>query len=253
MSESLMLPSEYVSWILPSALAIGQFLDQHNGAVNALAAVCIAIFTIVLAWKTAGLNTAARGLRRFAAAQSEDMKQSIAAAQISGALLAAGAERAWMALGDIRLEGTENGLLGNVPFERALIVQIVWRNCGRSPALCTLQFNQTRMIQYGDEMAPVFVERWDGAEETLPVGPGATVNSQQIAVGGEDCASIVDRRTALVVYCAVRYNDVFNSTIERFSRVCVRIDYTGLTRDPKTGQSRPSWGIRPFGQQSGAT
>ena len=66
-----MLPSEYVSQILPSALEVGQFLDQHSGAVNAIAAVCIAIFAIVLARKTAALTpTAAWGGSTYALGNS---------------------------------------------------------------------------------------------------------------------------------------------------------------------------------------
>ena len=52
-------------------------MDQHNGFISAVSAVFIAIFTVVLAWKTAGLYEATRGLQAFANIQSEEMKTSI--------------------------------------------------------------------------------------------------------------------------------------------------------------------------------
>ena len=48
---------------LSPLLKLGQFLEDHNGAVSAVAAIFLAVFTIVLAWKTAGLNAATRGLQ----------------------------------------------------------------------------------------------------------------------------------------------------------------------------------------------
>jgi hypothetical protein len=58
-------------------LAVGHFLDDHAGAVNAFASAIIAVFTIVLALTTHGLSRATRGLQDFAAEQSRDMKQSL--------------------------------------------------------------------------------------------------------------------------------------------------------------------------------
>ncbi len=72
---------------LSPLLKLGEFLEDHNGAVSAVAAIFLAVFTIVLAWKTAGLNAATRGLQDFARIQSEDAKRSIAeAARAAGAM-----------------------------------------------------------------------------------------------------------------------------------------------------------------------
>jgi Na+/proline symporter len=60
------------------ALAIGQFVDAHNGAVNAIAAIVIATFTIVLAVRTGSLFKATAGLESAAPKQSADMAESFA-------------------------------------------------------------------------------------------------------------------------------------------------------------------------------
>jgi hypothetical protein len=65
---------------LSQVVKLGQFFEDHNGAVSAAAAIVVAAFTILLAWKTAGLSAATRGLQDFARIQSEDAKYSIAEA-----------------------------------------------------------------------------------------------------------------------------------------------------------------------------
>ena len=61
-------------------LALGQFVDTHNGAVSAVATIVIAVFTVVLAWRTGGLFKETAGLREAAEKQREDMLASIAEA-----------------------------------------------------------------------------------------------------------------------------------------------------------------------------
>ena len=58
-SENKNQPADYMA----PALAVGQFLDDHAGAVSALTSVVIAAFTVVLALTTRGLSKATRGLR----------------------------------------------------------------------------------------------------------------------------------------------------------------------------------------------
>jgi hypothetical protein len=62
------------------AFVLGKFLEEHNGAVSAVATGFIAVFTIVLAWRTGGLFKETAGLRDAANKQREDTLRSIAEA-----------------------------------------------------------------------------------------------------------------------------------------------------------------------------
>src|SRR4051812_13459788 len=52
------------------------FIDTYHDSINAMSTIFIAAFTIVLAWKTAGLHVATKALQSLAAQQGEDMRRS---------------------------------------------------------------------------------------------------------------------------------------------------------------------------------
>jgi hypothetical protein len=64
---------------MATALAVGEFLDSHNGAVGAVATIVIAAFTVLLAVRTGSLFKETAGLREAADSQRDDTLQLIAA------------------------------------------------------------------------------------------------------------------------------------------------------------------------------
>jgi hypothetical protein len=136
-------PTDYMA---PS-LAVGHFLDDHNGAVNALAAIVIAFFTVVLALRTGGLFKETAALRAVADQQAINMKESIAVANRS----ALAAERAARIAEDSlvavetpflhpvivghQFKATWDGFVGSVGLGKA--VQFRFQNIGRTPAILT--------------------------------------------------------------------------------------------------------------------
>jgi hypothetical protein len=69
--------TEYVT----GTLALGQFVDTHNGAVSAIATIMIAAFTVVLAIRTGGLFKETAALRAIAEQQQADLLRSINATE----------------------------------------------------------------------------------------------------------------------------------------------------------------------------
>lgn len=120
------------------ALAVGGFLDAHNGAVSAATSVIIAAFTIVLALTTRGLSQATRGLQDFAAEQARDMKQSLAIAERAADGARRSADVAETALRDIERAFVYYKEFHITPPELPhsadsnFLFQFTWSNAGRT-------------------------------------------------------------------------------------------------------------------------
>jgi hypothetical protein len=133
------LPADYMA----PALALGQFVDAHNGAVNALAAIVIAAFTIVLAVRTGGLFKETAALRAIASQQQTDMLRSVTATEklaTTGEKSASVAERAlveleapFLAINILDTGILREAALGGVYVRKVLRFTIA--NYGRTPAM----------------------------------------------------------------------------------------------------------------------
>jgi hypothetical protein len=191
---------------------------------------CLVIATLWLGWATlklwkAGENQMAL-IERNAADQSRDMQASISAGRdmADAAMLAAGSERAWMGLDEIRTIQAVDSLLNGVPFRQGLVIQVVWKNMGRSPALKSTVLIRHKIISFDDNVAPEFVENWGHQAESFPIGPGGTGNSDQVLVIDEEYNSLMRWKSVLIIYCAIKYNDVFNSAEDSIPEYVQRLN-----------------------------
>jgi hypothetical protein len=140
---------QIAEYLRPAIAFVGKMAGEHpNEFVIALSAVATAIFTFVLAMRTAGLFKETAGLReetavlaKFAEQQAGDMKDSIAAAQTAADAATKSADvaektliatqRSWVSVHDLkivaRLYFAQGG--AHLPLEFEL------KNTGNSPAL----------------------------------------------------------------------------------------------------------------------
>jgi hypothetical protein len=144
------------------ALALGQIVDTHNGAVSAIATIVIAAFTVVLAWRTGGLFKETAGLREAADKQRADTLELVAAAKDSADAAKRSAALSERALIDlerpvIAVDIIDPGLGiseadGRLTVELRPSSRISITNYGRTPAMLieySVRFDIVPKGQYG--------------------------------------------------------------------------------------------------------
>jgi hypothetical protein len=235
---------------MTTALAVGKFLDDHNGAVSAVAAIFIAAFTVVLAQKTSGLHAATRGLQEFSALQADDMKRSIAqttrgadaahrsadAAKEALALSNKTAERqlrAYVHIHDVRMSEMNSGFDPNI--------QIVLKNFGQTPAreitnTCNVVAVATQPMESIFKPGNIY--------ELADLAPGQQVFSQTTLPSNQWATwkpNIITKTLSVYVFGRIDYVDAFGES--RFSEYRLRlpidtrgiIDESSLVMDNRAG------------------
>jgi hypothetical protein len=167
------------------------------------------------------------------------------------AMLAIGSDRAWMTFDDLSITGATDSSLNGVPFKNAVVFGVRWRNRGRSPALKCECIIDMRIIPATENIAPPFVPHWGADRNTTPIGPDAFARSQPSFVIDAQIDEFHRWNTVVIVYSAIRYRDVFNTTIERFSEMCVKVRYGGQQK-VNDGPLIPRYEITAFGPQNTA-
>ncbi len=225
-------------------LGAEQFLDQHNGAISAFSAVFIAIFTVVLAWKTSGLYEATRGLQTFAKIQSEDMKSSIdqarraatameiAAQSSEGSLEVAKSslrdtERAFVYLKKFNMQldrplqpATYGGqVLGPV---HSLSLAPIWANSGKTPArrlLCNFGIE----FRAGDK-----ADKYDFFDKGPPIravlGPSAELFTPPQSIDSDAFGKLQRREQSMFIWGWADYDDIFAGTSRHRTEFCCRVE-----------------------------
>jgi hypothetical protein len=237
---------------------------QKDEADEALAfyTLWLMTFTGILAFATIGLGGATlllyvTGEKQFKFAirsgirQSRRMQESIEAAQKSAdaAMLAVGAERAWMMheglpIIVIKDTSTKSKIIG-------LQATPIWKNMGRSPALGTNIAVNTAVIPMQLRAPPEFHRNWQSSQAKPPLGPNQLMSGAPDIMEEPQASAILQGKAAWIVYSAIRYRDMFNPGIERFSEVCLRVTRNGDINTPKG--IAPNWEIMAFGLQNTAT
>jgi hypothetical protein len=236
---------------------IGAALDALNGAITAIATAFIAWFTLSLRQSTDRLWDAGEKQRLatdvIAIRQSGEMQASIAAAQQSAgaAIQALGADRAWIVFDNIPINQAAGGKIMGKDFDLAVFAQPVWRNRGRSPALQATIYATGILGGFADE-PPTFQAIWPDPFVSMIAGPDQTIIGVQCPMVDDDMLAIFERRSAWFVYSSVRYRDMFNPEIDRFSEVCIRIRYNGEFTAPN-GVKGVNWEVAPIGLQNTAS
>jgi hypothetical protein len=167
------------------------------------------------------------------------------------AMLAIGSDRAWMTFDEIAINRAGDSTLDGAPFKNAVLFEIKWRNRGRSPALRCECFIDMRIIPSTDNIPPVFVPHWGTDRNASPIGPGAIATSPPRFVLDAQIDEFHKWNTVVIIYSAIRYRDVFNTTIERFSEACVKVRYGGLQKI-NDGPLVPRYEPTAFGPQNTA-
>lgn len=148
---------------IATARAVGAFLHDHEGPINAVSSAVIAIFTVVLALTTRGLHLATRGLQDFARIQADDMKESIAAGnrfadastesnKISRELFFS-EQRPWI---DVSIETRGSVIIHSKGAH--IDIWIVPRNLGKTPALKTNAFAKMFCVNTSQSVEDAFAD-----------------------------------------------------------------------------------------------
>jgi hypothetical protein len=103
----------------------------------------LVIFTIVLAWKTAGLDRATRGLQKLGVRQSRDMQRSLKNGELSTKAFVR-VELPWIGMStpqliDLNRDITDlefggGGFVANAPGKYSIVPNLFFDNIGRTPA-----------------------------------------------------------------------------------------------------------------------
>lgn len=234
---------------MATAFAVGKFVDDHNGAVSAVATIFLVIFTFVLASKTSGLHVATRGLQDFARIQAEDMKNSIAQAsraakameimsdtlsqntQITKDIIerqkkyAAIQLRAYVYPWDAGLY--EGSLLDPPQTARTNEPGVVFniRNSGHTPAKNVISWGNLTIIETSNELSLIVPP----LELTFPttLSPGGVmpkVSWLQRPLTADEIKDVQTGTRGIYYYGRIEYFDCFGD--HRFSNF--RLRYTGI-------------------------
>jgi hypothetical protein len=209
-----------------SALAlIWQFLDDHDGAVTAVATAVIAAYTVVLSVSTKRLWRQAKTASEIAKAAADQAKRSVDLAEAS---LVAG-ERAFIfAVGIAPLwEKSPDGKVYCWRFRPS------WNNSGDTPTR-ELSFNTECVLLDKTDLPKDF--NFD--QDTQPPGKGlippkSTLSGSQApkvplsAITPQDLADMQGGRKHLFFWGWARYRDIFPNTPQHITRFCWMITVVG--------------------------
>jgi hypothetical protein len=218
-SENKKQPPDYMA----PALAVGQFLDDHAGALSALTSVIIAAFTVVLALTTRGLSQATRGLQDFAEVQAHDMKQSLAisARAADGAHRSADvAERALDQTSAPYLDvtATPSGVIHRFPgdgtsiqfMDRGVFAEYTIHNYGQSPAI-VLEIYQCCIRSPGLPSTISFPPPQSNLRKTYVIG-GMKASTTPLTIGyPTDGIDNLESGPPIWITLQIRYRDVFRN------------------------------------------
>ena len=236
---------------------LGKFLDDHNGAITALLTIVLAIYSKRMADL---VYLQRRDAQEVSDRQAEETKEQLMIGKQSAdavrdaadaAMAAAGSERAWMSFDEVDFADFKDGYIGKNFVKAGIAVRVRWINKGRSPSIKCCTYICCNLLSIEELVPPLFLHQWPESQASAPVGPDLFVRTALIPVGESDRQDIYARKSALIVYAAVRYNEIFRSNIPRVSEVCLRIIFNG--QEVVNGETKPMWDIAAFGPQNTAT
>lgn len=169
------------------------------------------------------------------------------------AMAAIGSDRAWICFDKLGQGQFTNGNIDGVAESEGILFWCEWKNKGRTPAIQNEAHIGFKIIPFSDNTPPSFEEELEEIpSNTVPIGPDCLISSAKQAIGEAQRNAFVSRQTAIIVYSAVRYRDIFNSNVIRTSKCCLKITYGGEI-SVGDGKFTAKWDMRPFGSQNTAT
>lgn len=133
--------------------------------------------------------------------------------------------------------------------ENALLLRVIWRNDGQSPAVNCLFFNAVRVIS-PEEETPTFSPP-DGLNSGI-LAVGNTNSGSHKPIVFEDFDEVLSGNKVVILYGLVRYRDALGSSDVRESQACFRCWFDGIARHPN-GHEEPIFQISVEGPQNTAT
>jgi hypothetical protein len=161
------------------------------------------------------------------------------------------ADRAWMAFELLQVDDLTNSVIDGKPVEKAMRFAVLWKNCGRSPAIGDTVFIDYKIVPH-DSPVPTFKPRTATEHEKAGhvVGPGKAINAPHFALEQAKIQRIEDEVDDLYVYSRVSYFDVFQPQTLRWTELCVQVEFNGRSIE-KDGSTRPIVGLRFRPPQNG--
>lgn len=141
-----------------------------------------------------------------------------------------GTERAWLLNSGFETHLGSNVTVDHVKFENGLMIIPTFKNDGRSPAIeveCLRLFK----VQPINSAVPIFDIDWPLDTGKGAVGPLGTFGGPFAFVGDAELTKILNQESAVFLYCAVRYKDIFDDTKLRMSATTFEITRFGDKRD----------------------
>jgi len=164
-------------------ISLGTFLDDHAGAITAIATVLIGVFTYTL-------YRATNELKAIGARQAEALT---------------GLERPWLFMEAVRVERREGAPI-NPEIPNNWFISFKWRNVGRAPAViedCIAKIEPTDML-------PENPDYTNASKLGCPstVAKDAEFETRQIGPGGEEKRVKDGKPINLTVYGRLTYSEL---------------------------------------------
>jgi hypothetical protein len=155
-----------------------------------------------------------------------------------------GIERAWLTSLGTNIGMTRQGVVNGLVVTRMLHLTSKWINSGRTPAINAQHFARHQIIPL-DAQAQEIAVVWPVAGALAAIGPNLEFSGNFIGIGGEELDRLLRRETKIVLTTAVRYTDVYDHTVMRFSSITYAVSVNGFRHE--NGEQIPTFGTEPVG------
>lgn len=163
------------------------------------------------------------------------------------AVQAAQSERAWI-IADGFDSGQFSGTVNNLPTKAGFIVEVKWRNAGRSPSINTQCYSIYALLKPEDSL-PTFTPDWlENEQKQAAVGPSNGFSGSPMALNDMEAVQFRSGERRLIIYSKVIYGDIFQSREHRSSEVCAEVHLNG--EKMINGSPQPNVAFMPVGPQN---
>lgn len=223
---------------------------QQAMAVASERMLILTVIQIIIGAVTLGfLYLTFREAKRTADAGIKAAEQAGVAADAARDALAV--ERAWVTHAGFNRSVTLNPTIHGKVYAKGVMIQQVWANTGRSPAVRLDLYVADKIIPAGHS-APVF-EIPDRPEQRSGVmGPGTRVTTAWSGIPQEIAERVRNGELRWFIYSRATYGTITDPGANCISEVCAEIEYDGeIVR--QDGTVTPNLTLSMNGAQNGAT
>lgn len=213
---------------------IGAFVHDYREEIVAIGTLCIAAFTVVLAFATGFLYSATRDLVKGA--------EKVSQTQLRAFVIAKGFSQA------ANLHPDNNGQL----CVREWVFWFDIENVGLTPGTGLKAWIKHQVLSVSKDQEPHF--EWIGEANTGVIGPRGTGKSSYYPIPLATMIDLWERRVEVYLGARVEYRDVFNPSVVHHHEQCVMLDLVrhpaDVERGPDAEKNLPRVVMRIYGPQN---